>query len=137
MRRNVKLTVLAKGHVEQARRNYRLYQQLCSQDEYPDWAMTLLFYTALHLVQAYIRQYGEWFPQTHDARREFINEDRRLEALWYDYRELYDQSRNVRYNLRSITQAEVKNFEGHQFGRIIGVLRRNGIDLHEQPESSQ
>lgn len=133
MRRDVELTQATQAHLRQAQQNFRLYHRLCAEGEFPDWTLTLMFYTVLHLVQAYVRQYGDWIPQTHEERRDFIQEDPRLQVIQYDYRRLHDQSRNVRYNLRPITFEEVQNLEGRQFGRIVGVLRRNGIDLHAVP----
>ena len=44
---------LAQAHLDQARANYLLYRQLRAEGQHRDWAITLLFYTALQLIQSY------------------------------------------------------------------------------------
>jgi hypothetical protein len=39
-------------YLAQARHNLRLYQKLKDEGEFLDWAVTALFYTVLHLIQA-------------------------------------------------------------------------------------
>lgn len=41
-------------HLEKSRRNYRFYLTIKGDPERTEWATTLLFYTALHLIQAYL-----------------------------------------------------------------------------------
>lgn len=45
-------------HVRQARHNLQLHAALCQHypEEYPDWKITMLFYTALHWVHALAQQ---------------------------------------------------------------------------------
>ena len=40
-------------HLDKARSNHALYEKLKSEATHLDWAVTVLFYTALHLVQAF------------------------------------------------------------------------------------
>lgn len=47
----------AGAHLEQARHNLSLYEKLRDEGCYPDWAVTALFYSALHLVDAQAAQY--------------------------------------------------------------------------------
>ena len=39
-------------HLDQARQDYTLNQELKRRGQYLDWAVTVLFYTALHLAEA-------------------------------------------------------------------------------------
>jgi hypothetical protein len=54
------------GHLEKARRNYVLYTQLAPSTEYRDWAITHLFYAAIHLVQAHAFPF--WLTSSGDSR---------------------------------------------------------------------
>ena len=91
--------------------------------------MTVLFYTVLHLVQAHAWQFGDWQPVDHDDRRKYL-EDSRLSAVKRDYARLSERSRDTRYELWTVRAEELADWEDTEFGRILGVLRRNGIDLH-------
>lgn len=114
-------------HLDQARHNYRLYLHLQAEGQFLDWAITLLFYTALHLVQAHAAQFGPWVPENHEERRAYIREQ--LNRLFYDYRDLEDRSRDMRYDLYPTTAEEVQSWHDLQFGRIVGFLARRGIRL--------
>jgi hypothetical protein len=62
---------LAVQHLTRARQNYDTYQRLKTSGQALDWAVTILFYAALHLVQAYfVEQAVTAFdaPQTHQER---------------------------------------------------------------------
>jgi hypothetical protein len=120
----------AQDHLERARHNYRLYQQLKDGGEFLDWALTLLFYTALHLVQAYACQHGPWEPADHGQRRDYIRE--RLRRIFFDYRDLQDRSENMRYDLWMAAPDEVQEWHDQQFARIAAYLgsATRGIRLH-------
>jgi hypothetical protein len=62
---------LAVKHLTRARQNYDTYKRLTTSGQGLDWAVTILFYAALHLVQAYfVEQAATAFdvPQTHQER---------------------------------------------------------------------
>src|SRR5438874_856762 len=82
-------------HCSRARQNFRLYEELKGREEYLDWAITLLFYTALHLVQAYLVQIatsGFDIPHGHEDRMRTI----RLRLIQVDrqYSHLESRSRS-------------------------------------------
>jgi hypothetical protein len=91
----------------------------------------VLFYAALHLVQAHAEQFGPWVPQDHEERNSYLREN--LNRIYYDYRDLQDRSRDMRYDLYPTTAEEVQAWHNLQFGRIAGHLRRRGISLQETP----
>jgi hypothetical protein len=55
------------NHLHQARRNYRAYELLRDED-FVDWATTALFYTAVHLVEAWLRASIGTSSGSHDGR---------------------------------------------------------------------
>lgn len=95
MRSSPPLNQAAQDHLGKARHNYRLYQHLHDDGEFLDWAITLMFYTALHLVQAHAELYGPWVPENHDDRRSYVREQ--LNRVYHDYRDLHDRGRDMRY----------------------------------------
>jgi hypothetical protein len=64
----------AQRYLDQARENYRLYRRLRSDVDHLDWAVTLLFYTALQLIQAYLVETAAPYdiPRGHDERSRHI-----------------------------------------------------------------
>jgi hypothetical protein len=62
-----------------------------------DWIMTLLFYTALHLVDAYMQPSLGACPSNHGERDDFMRRFGALRAARSRYRELRDYSRDARY----------------------------------------
>jgi hypothetical protein len=80
-------------YLAQARHNFRLYQKLKDEGEFLDWAVTALFYTVLHLIQACLLDIaGDAFdyPTIHEQRDAFIR--RKLSDIWLPYNFLQNQS---------------------------------------------
>ncbi len=62
-----------------------------------DWAITGLFYAALHYIEIYLaRQAPPIHPPTHPIRDSHIH--RLLSPIYVDYRELEEESRDARYD---------------------------------------
>lgn len=59
-------------HDDQARRNYEVYE-LLAENGYVDWAMTALFYTALHCVDNWFCQNNWGQPRSHGQRNEYLS----------------------------------------------------------------
>ena len=63
-----------------------------------DWAITMLFYSALHWIDAYLA--GKNFhPATHQIRDDEVENNGSLSAVFNDYRRLKDLSRAARYEI--------------------------------------
>jgi hypothetical protein len=60
-----------------------------------DWAITGAFYCALHYVESYL---ASLHPPTHKIRDSLIYREHNLKAIYDDYRELQEESRNARYD---------------------------------------
>jgi hypothetical protein len=74
-----------------------------------DWAITILFYAALHYVDAYLAT-KPIHPPSHDFRDSEIENNGSLSPIYNDYRRLKDKSVAARY--------EIANFHRSQFPPI-------------------
>ena len=90
---------LAIKHLEKARHNYKVYQELKNGTHY-DWQAIVLFYTAMHLVQAYFVQVastGFDIPKEHDRRASLVHQ--KLPPIGSDFEHLFKESMAARYYL--------------------------------------
>jgi hypothetical protein len=122
------LTPAAQAHVDQARANFALYQKLRADGECT-WALTLLFYSALHLVDAWFVQNRYGRPRDHMERGDWIRTHlasigRRPNT---HYPDLLSASMDGRYRLRVFTHAEVGAYEHGEFGHIKAQMAKRGI----------
>src|SRR5438105_3378874 len=67
-------------------------------DTYPDWMVTVVFYTAMHAVQTLLATDGAGVPGTHAARNQTLKGTRRYQKIWEHYRPLYDAAIVARYH---------------------------------------
>jgi hypothetical protein len=72
-----------------------------------DWALTALFYAAVHYVQAYFANIGRDFV-THTNRCSAIQKDPNLKAAYGEYRELMSLSRDARYEQSCFAKGHVR-----------------------------
>ena len=73
-----------------------------------EWAITILFYAAVHHVQAYFTKKSRTYTQ-HLKRASAIHKDKNLSLVYVDYRELETHSRDARYDFPGYTDAEFQN----------------------------
>ena len=87
------------AHIEQARSNERLAEHL-GRTPYPDWRCTVLYYAALHYIQAYFSSLERPLSfERHALRDHAIYADSNIRGIRRDYRSLKDWSQNARYEL--------------------------------------
>jgi hypothetical protein len=101
-------------HIDQAERNEAAAQALQAGAHY-DWAITTLFYAALHLVDAYNhpnRAVG------HPKRMAYVAADVNLLQVYAHYRELYNRSRDARYECVRFTDQDIENLRVAEYGPI-------------------
>ncbi len=120
-------------HLTQARHNLRLYHKRKDEGEFLDWAVSALFYTALHLIQACLLEIASDafdFPKNHEQRDVFIR--RKLSNVWLPYNFLQNQSTRARYHpdQPKPTALKLQQYEADQFATIVEALERRGITLH-------
>lgn len=76
-------------------------------DEYRDWQVISIFYSAVHWVQAYLRAKTSSYPQTHQERDQLINSLPDLKPIYRNYEELKHLSVTARYTCLSINNKDV------------------------------
>ena len=95
-------------HLTRAKENERLARTLdLTTGVGADWAIIMLFYAALHRIDAYLA--GKNFhPLNHQQRDEEIENNGSLTNIYSDYRRLKDMSREARYNIADYTERHFK-----------------------------
>lgn len=91
-------------HLRQARHNLRLHEELCSRfpEDFYDWKITLLFYSALHWVRALAANRKIDIGKSHHDMERSCNP--RLHGVmpisrkaWEEYSDLRNRCYNARY----------------------------------------
>src|SRR5258707_11570429 len=113
-------------HLNRARSNYTLYEKLKAEATHLDWAVTVLFYTALHLVQTFIVENaatGFDIPRDHPERDSCIS--RLLPGLYVSYRFLSSRSQWARYHVDkpNPSREQIQEYEDQHFRPIEMALR--------------
>jgi len=119
----------AKGaHVRQAEHNETFYSQLLT-TEFLDWAVTAIFYSALHYVDGYLatKNINPKFahPPTHEVRTPLVGRESNLRHIWPQYRRLKDKSEAARYRIKHFTQGEVEGLKENEFEVIKSHILRH------------
>ena len=70
------------------------------------WAITALFYSALHYIEAYNAKFNAHF-HTHDTLNRDIERNPVLSPIWADYRDLSEFSWNARYRYVNYGQPQL------------------------------
>ena len=115
-------------HLAQAARNEALAQQLVAMGE-AGWAITGLFYAALHLIQAYLVQVGP-APVNHQKRAVSIAATVELARVVDPYRLLKALSENARYDCRAFSPEQFEEVRRTRYQPIVEHLN----SLNEEPE---
>ena len=76
-----------------------------------DWAVTVVFYMAVHLVEQFLAHRGQDLL-SHKTRERFISQSADLKPIWSVYRELKYQSERARYLAARFQPDEVRKLEG-------------------------
>ena len=96
-----------KRHRDQSLHNHKTYAYLAAKNpSYRDWEITVLFYSALHLVDTRAKITSN--PKNHVARRRWIEDH--MGPISNDYKKLQTLSEKSRYKPvhHLITQDEVR-----------------------------
>jgi hypothetical protein len=93
-------------HIRQARHNAQFLSTFdLNATPYPDWAITVAFYTAVHLVEAHFARNNIHYT---DHKRRNREVSRSLRQIGRNYITLYNQSRTARYNCQHVTPADAE-----------------------------
>lgn len=94
-------------HLDKAISNEQLGEVL-SQSAFTDWAVTVLFYSALHYCHAILAVSGQ-HPVSHDTTGPLVRKHPALKRIWKEYESLHIASRNARYYATEITPGHLQN----------------------------
>ena len=83
-------------------------------DRYTEWEVVMLFYSALHYVDAFLATRG-LHPQSHFERKDLVAS---LTSLARYYEILFKRSMNARYHLYQFTPQEVDRIRNGAFRRV-------------------
>jgi hypothetical protein len=115
----------------QARHNYSLYRELKGVGRHPDWTVTVLFYTAMSVVEAYLAE--KELPTFHRIRSHQDRNDAvamKLQRIYGHYRVLHNMSTVARYHPEEPepTAGEIAHGEAGLM-KIVAEVRRLGLDV--------
>ena len=121
-------------HLTQAHHNEDLAQQLGRTPlEMYDWAITALFYSILHFVDAYLLQYHNISPKGHTRRGKIPGRaecvKQYLPQIYDAYKILYDASVRARYEggyLGPGSAGDYQNLRDTEFTGARGFFRQLG-----------
>lgn len=102
------------AHLWQAAHNEKLYNQLLT-TEFLDWAVTAIFYSVLHHVDAYLATKNIHPSRHYKGRGPLIATESNLRRIWNQYRWLKEKSEAARYDVKHFTQAEVERLKQNEF----------------------
>lgn len=106
-------------HLAQAGKNERFYKTFdLATTEFLDWAVTGLFYSALHYIDAYLARVKDYHPPEHKPRTRLVATEAKLGIIYEDYRRLKDQSEAARYRVKKFKRKEVEDLESKRFKRV-------------------
>jgi hypothetical protein len=122
------------SHLLKVRRNWDfLSLHDCSEDAHSDWNVTVLFYTALHLADAFLHLNGEDHRSSHGVRNQALrliaSQGFLTDQALADYLQLYSRSRALRYEeihtdaaeLISLLLQNFRNFEREAIQAMPGI----------------
>ncbi len=109
-------------HIWQARHNASFYATL-DKGAFKDWAATVLFYTGLHYIDAFLAERRNIHPSTHKFRDNTVAMIAELRPIYRDYSALKDASFNARYIPRTpFTDKYVYDLENTHLAKIKSQL---------------
>ncbi|KYF76748.1 hypothetical protein BE17_44770 [Sorangium cellulosum] len=84
-------------HLSQAAHNAAFLEAI-DKERYPDWAVTVVFYVALHYVDAFLARKGRHEPATHENRERLAKTFTELRRVVPQYLRLKSASVRARYH---------------------------------------
>lgn len=102
-------------HLSKAQENENLADTMATLPNRPtDWEVTMLFYSALHYVDAFLAT-RDLHPENHRERSNLLAESTNFARA---YRTLFRRSMNARYHLYRFRPREVNRIRNGPFRRV-------------------
>ena len=98
-----------------AEKNERFVEAISTLPQrFPDWEVTVLFYSVLHYASAFLATQG-YFPENHSDRNNLVGN---LTNIGTEYRNLYSLSLDARYRGVIFTPQRVDEIKNGPFRRV-------------------
>lgn len=110
-------------HLEAAASNKALGLSIIGPGENPPWAIVLAYYSALHLIDAYLDYALQYHPHWHPDRIAVIHATTTLRPIFADYELLETRSREARYDLLPFTTTQAQAIYDGALARIESHIR--------------
>ena len=95
-------------HLAKVRQNLQVLESLdLARDGTIEWSITILFYSALHLIEAYFVSERGFGCKHHFSRATEIQRDSVIASLYIDYSVLETLSREARYDVSSFNHGDL------------------------------
>ena len=75
---------------------------------YPDWAVTVSFYAALHYVNHYFKRVKSKIPSNHAIRSSWLKADSKLSSIQFEYETLRSVCDQGRYYCNRATPSKAQ-----------------------------
>jgi hypothetical protein len=109
------------SHLQQAER-FEAFLQTLQGSQYSEWALVVMFYSALHYVEAYLTKTDRTY-RDHTTRRESMRRIPETAAILPAYHRLYKASREARYDGTPFRPQDVADHEAF-FREVKGAMRK-------------
>ena len=118
-------------HISLANRNHAFLLHLLEDGSYLDWAATVAFYKAVHVVEAVIAHDLHTSSMSHNAREQILKTPR-FKQIYKNYAHLYTASRIARY-LEDRGTGKFSTFADYMNADDVNLLVRKrlyGVEHH-------
>lgn len=113
-------------HLQEAYINYQRYESFLDEPQNLHWAVVLLFYSAVHLVDAYIAgKHPDVKIAKHEDRDSYIANQ--MSAITREYAKLKSASRGARYTFAEYDRARSVRLADECFRPIRIFMREAGF----------
>ena len=96
-----------------------------------DWKLVVLFYTAVHYVEAYVAKALGFHLRSHTTRDSYISRESNLKKVRVSYGHLKFYGYNARYEIDGFTANDVKDAAGY-----LAQLKTELLPLVTDPPST-
>jgi len=121
---------MPENHIRQWRHNRNFISTI--DPDFPDWAVTVTFYTALHAVDALLKYDKVTRVVSHETRNRTLTLTKRYKKIWELYQPLYSLSRTIRYFANPREWISWKNIESEIHRRYLYPLEASVFKLMKE-----
>lgn len=97
-----------RSHLQKAKHNETFYLSFdIKETPFRDWVVVGVFYSALHLIEAYLVTKG-LHSLSHATRDDWVKNRREMDPIYFDYRDLKQLRMKASYKCCSFSATEVE-----------------------------